>query len=507
MLKNSETPHKLSLFSGVLLCCTCMVGSGWLFSSQLVAQNAGNYGFISWIVAAAIIIVISLCVSSVVTRYPQSGATTRMSAISHNAMFGMTFAFANWFGVSVVIATEAQATTEYLAPFIGDGIMQAGTLTWAGKGIGLVLLCLYLLVNWYGLKLLARVNNVITVLKIFTPIFVIVILLVSHFDSTNFTQVSQDAFSTGSIFTAIVASGMVYAFNGFQVIASFASEIEKPKKNIPLTMILSVLITLGFYLLLQLAFMGAMPHEMLANGWPSLNMNSPIVGLTLILGLNFLMLLLLADSVIAPSAVGYTYLGTSSRMLLAMAKEKQAPTFISRNIHPKRGFSTPAIMVNFIIAVLFLLQAENWAGLMVIVTMLHLIGYMAAPISMSALNPKTKLFGLMVFIIITILMLTVPSRDILLTNIILSILSIGYLILQGKSHIKANLLFASPPLIFLWLIYFCESMVLGGLLATGFFLLVTSRRYVEQCRMHREKHLTAQQSTSPSKMINPQQMD
>lgn len=487
--KKTVTPHKISLFSGVLLCCTCMIGSGWLFSSQLVAQNAGNYGFISWIVAAVIIIGISLCISSVVTRYPQSGATTRMSAISHNAMFGMTFAFANWFGISVVIATEAQATTEYLAPFIGDGIMQAGSLTWVGKGVGLLLLCLYLLVNWYGLKLLARINNVITVLKIFTPLFVITILLVSHFDRSNLTHIGNNEFSTGSIFTAIVASGMVYAFNGFQVVASFASEIKNPKRNIPLAMILSVLITLGFYLLLQLAFMGAMPQDMLANGWAGLNMNSPIVGLTMILGLNFLMLLLLADSIIAPSAVGYTYLGTSSRMLFAMAKEKQAPGFLSRSIHPIRGFSTPAMMVNFMIAVLFLMQAESWAGLMVIVTMLHLIGYMAAPISMSALNPRTKPFGLLIFIIITVLMLTVPSADILLTNIVLTVLSLGYLMLQGPSNIKANLLFASPPLVFLWLIYFCDSMVLGGLLATGFFLLVTNKSYVRLCREYRKYQL------------------
>ena len=39
-----------------------MVGSGWLFSSQLVAQKAGNYAFLSWIVAAIIIVGIGLCI-------------------------------------------------------------------------------------------------------------------------------------------------------------------------------------------------------------------------------------------------------------------------------------------------------------------------------------------------------------------------------------------------------------------------------------------------------------
>ena len=490
-MSQTTEKNKISLFSGILLCCTCMVGSGWLFSSQLAAQNAGNYSFLAWIVAAAVIIGIGMCLSSVVTKYPERGATTRVSAISHNSIFGMPFAFANWFGISVVIATEAQATTQYLAPFIGDWVMHNGILTYAGKGIGLVLLCLYLLINWYGLKLLARVNNVITVLKIFTPLFVIVILLVSHLDLGNFTDVSNSngGYSPVDVFPAIVASGMIYAFNGFQVVAAFASEIKNPKRNIPLAIIISVLVVLAFYLLLQFAFMAAIPSDMLANGWMGVNMGSPIVGLTIILGLNFLMILLLADSVVAPSAVGYTYLGTSSRMLFAMSKEKQAPGFLSRHVNPKRGFSVPAMMVNFIIAVFFLLQAESWAGLMVIVTMLHIIGYMAAPISMSALNPKTKPFGLLMFIVITILMLTVSSNDILMTNIVITGLSVIYMATHGIKKIKANIIFGTPFLLFLWLVYLSQSMVIGAILAVIFFVFVTDKRYVNMCRNFRAKQL------------------
>ncbi|MCL1127870.1 APC family permease [Shewanella surugensis] len=486
MIKSREK-HQISLFSAVLLCCTCMVGSGWLFSSQLVAQNAGNYAFLSWIVAAVIIIGIGTCLSAVVTQHPHRGATTRMSAISHNAMFGIPFAFANWFGIAVVIATEAQATTQYLAPFLGKGIMHNGSLSITGKAIGVGLLCLYLLINWYGLKLLSRVNNIITVLKIFTPLFVITILLVSHIDISNFTQIDNSSYSSKDIITAIVTSGMIYSFNGFQVIASFASEIKNPKKNIPLTIIISVLIVLAFYLLLQFTFMAAVPKEMLTHGWVGVNMDSPIVGLTMVLGLNFLMLLLLADSVIAPSAVGYTYLGTSSRMLFAMSKEKQAPGFLSRHINPKRGFSVPSMMVNFTIAVIFLLQAQSWAGLMVIVTMLHLIGYMAAPISMSALNPKTKPFGLIIFIIITILMMTVPAHDILLSNIVITTLSVGYMIIHGRKHIKESLMFGSPFLLFLWSVYFSHSMIIASILAVIFFLFVTHSRYVDTCRHYRNK--------------------
>ena len=487
---------KISLFSGVLLCCTCMVGSGWLFASQLAAQNAGNFSFLAWIIAAFVIICIGLCFSSIVKQFPQRGATTKVSAISHNSVFGMPFAFANWFGIAVVIATEAQATAQYLAPFIGDSVMLNGSLTHLGKLLALIILSGYLFINWYGLKLLTRINNIVTTLKIFTPLFVITILLVSHIDTRNFTNLPMGVhYSIKDIFPAIVASGMIYAFNGFQVVTAFASEIKNPQRNIPLAIVISVVIVLVFYLLLQFAFMGAVPHSMFGDlGWINVNFGSPIVGLTIVLGLNFLMVLLVADSIIAPSAVGYTYLGMSSRMLFAMSKEKQAPSFISKSVHPKKGFSIPSMMINFSISVIFLMQADSWAGLMVIVTMLHIVGYLAGPISMGALKPKTRPFGLIAFLMVSSLLITINAHDFLLTNIILSILGISFILTQGVEFIKSNLLFGSPFLIFLWCVFLGNSLYFTIFISIIFYGFVTDQRYVRRCQNYRKDRINMSNS-------------
>jgi amino acid transporter len=479
--------NKISMLSCIMLCCTCMVGSGWLFSSQLAAKNAGIYAFLAWIAAAGIILSIAYCLAKVVADHPTRGATTRISAISHNATFAMPFAFANWFGVAVVIATEAQATAQYLAPFFDDKLMVDGSLTWLGKGLGLLLLVGYLLINWYGIKLLAKVNNIVTALKIFTPCFVIAVLLGSHFDTSNLTYAGESTFTAWDIFPAIIASGMIYAFNGFQVVASFASEMKDPKRNMFRVMLYSVLIVLGFYLLLQLAFMTAFPHSSLteAGGWAGVNLSSPIVGLTIMLGLNFLMLLLMADSVIAPSAVGYTYLGTSSRMLFAMSKEKQVPGFISKKICPKRGIAIPSMLINFIISVIFLLQASSWSGLMVIVTMLHIIGYLAAPISMAALKPKTRIFGGIVFIIVAALINTVSSHDLLVTNLVMTGLILLYIASQGIAKAKINLLFSTPFLTYAWLIYTFHNISGVIVISLVFFILVTNKHFVAFAQRHR----------------------
>lgn len=471
-----------------------MIGSGWLFSSQLVARNTGNYAFITWILAALFIIAIALCLSHIAAQYPYRGINTRITAISHNAVFGIPFAFSAWFGIAIVIATEAQASTQYLAPFLGELIMVDRKLTGLGKSLGVAFICLYLLINWYGIKLLSRVNNIITVLKVFTPLFVITVLLVSHINTDNFTQNDNNHYVISDVFPAIVSSGLIYAFNGFQIITAFASEIRNPKRNITLSIIISIVIILIFYLLLQLSFMGAMPSDKLTQGWQGLNMGSPIVGLTMALGLHFLTLLLLVDSVITPSAVGYSFLGSASRMLYGLSKEKQAPHFLSRHIHSKKNISIPAMLTNFFIALIFLMQAENWTELMVTVTMLHLIGYMAAPISMAALSPHTKIFAFPVFIITSLIMYTLPNKDILLATILLSILSVSYTLIQGKHQLKNSLLFSSPFVIFLWLLYFNESIWGHIIITVLFFTLVTHSRYVTLCQQH-QKHPREDHST------------
>ncbi|WP_298774004.1 hypothetical protein [uncultured Shewanella sp.] len=126
--------------------------------------------------------------------------------------------------------------------------------------------------------------------------------------------------------------------------------------------------------------------------------------------------------------------------------------------------------------------------------MLHLIGYMAAPISMAALSPHTKIFAFPVFIATSIIMYTLPNKDILLVNILLSILSVSYTLTQGKEQLKNSLLFSSPFVIFLWLLYFNEVLWGHIIISVLFFLLVTDSRYVTLCRQH-QKHPQEDHST------------
>lgn len=486
MSKLFMAKKRISLFSAILLSTTCMIGSGWLFSAQLTAKIAGNYAFLAWILAAFFMILIALSFSKVIEAFPVRGATTRSSSLSHNNVFGMPFAFANWFGVMVVIAAEAQATTQYLSGAIqSDMLMVHGQMTFVGKLLAFSILFLYLIINFYGIKLLSKVNNIVTVFKIFTPLFIIIMFCCAAFDNqvNNFNLFASDNQGISSAFTAVVAAGLIYCFNGFQVAGAFCSEIDKPRRNVPLAMCLSIVIVLVIYMGLQYGFMAAIPNHVLVEigGWEGLNFSSPLLHLSMLLGFNFLAMVLLADSVVSPSGTGYTYLGSSTRMLTAMAKEKQFPKWIAK-INPKYNFSRRSMMVNFGLSALFLYFSESWSILMLLVTGYHIIGYMAAPISMGAISSKNSLFGCIVFIVVACLLHALPSKEYFLVVFSLSILLIIYGFLQYKIGIDNILLFTLPFNLYLWLIYFFNTIPFIIIASIIFYCFVTHARYVQMCK-------------------------
>lgn len=484
----SNQSKKISLLSAIAISSTSMVGSGWLFSAQLNAKTAGNYAFVAWIVAALFVLCVGLCMAQVVAKYPVRGATTRSSSLSHNNIFGMPFAFANWFGIIVVVPTEAQATTQYLAAAAKSTILMDPTgLTVYGKLFALGILFLYLVVNYYGIRLLAKVNNVVTVFKIFAPIFAVVVFLIARFDTSNFTLASNANYGLSSAFTAIVGGGLIYSYNGFQLPASFASEIKNPKKNIARSMIISIVLVMLLYLLLQLSFMGAVPHDMIATaGWSALNFHSPLLNIALLLGLHFLSTVLAVDSMVSPSGTGYSYLGGSSRMFYAMAVAGQMPKWAISKLHPKYNLCRRSMLINWFIAALVLWNSDNWAALMLVVTGYHVVGYMAAPISMGAINAKTRIFGVVVFAVTGFVMATIPERNLIIINVSIMVLLLIYGIVTIRNKIvtlKHLLIFNLPIIAYLWSIYFLtQNLVALVVVSVVFYFFVTHPKYVTFCR-------------------------
>ena len=383
--------YKLGVVGLTAIGIGTMVGSGWLFSSYYAARIAGSGSIFAWVLTSLFILILGLCLAEVASTFPKRGLMARLLVISHNKEFAFICTIATWLGLTAVIATEAEGSVQYLASIsasFGHGLFVDHQLSTLGLGLSVVLIIGFCLINFWGVKLMAQSNVVLTATKILIPVITALTIIGSLFHPQNFTMPhgSLMPYGASSIFTAMIGAGMVYSFNGFQNIVSFSAEVGNPKRDIPLAMLFAIVITLGVYLLLEIAFIGALPTTTLAGGWMNLNFTSPFVQITTLLNLNLITIVLYVDAVTSPSGTGLIYTGSTSRMLTGMAKDGQMPNYF-RKINAY-NISRRSLLFTTALALMFLFLFRSWASLVTFLSMFYVISYMSIPICLGALRTQ-----------------------------------------------------------------------------------------------------------------------
>lgn len=388
-----------SLFSAIAIGVGSIIGSGWLFASYFAAKFVGPASIISWVIGAAIALFLALLLAEIATMYQETGLFSRLISITHNRDYGFIIAISNWFAMVSIIPSEAVATVNYLGnvyqPVAQHMYSGNGDLTLVGIAVVWGIMTIYGLLNYWGINLLAKANNFITIIKLVVPAATGFIFMASAFHVDNFTdyQHSFTPYGIGNIFTAIVSCGIFYAFYGFSLITVFAKEIKNPQRNLPLALIGSIVLCLVIYLILQISFIGAMnPQEIATQGWAHLDFNSPLANVAALLGLNWLVILLYADAALSPSGCGSVFLGSGSRMLQGMAEDQQMPQIFAR-VNQKFMLSRTSLLFTLAICFLISLFFDSWQKIMVVVTVFQLISCLAVPVAFMKLRkdkPNTE---------------------------------------------------------------------------------------------------------------------
>lgn len=380
-----------SLFSAIAIGVGSIIGSGWLFASYYAAKYAGPISILSWIIGAVLSLALALLLAEIATMYQETGLFSRLLTITHNRDYGFIVAFSNWFSMVSSIPSEAMATVQYLTtilPGMNKIMFAKGELTFSGILLVYFIIGIYGLLNYWGIKTLAKANNLITTIKMVVPAAVGLLFMFAAFHPANFTAYkgSIAPYGIGNAFTAVVTCGIFYAFYGFSMITVFAKELKNPSRNIPLALAGSVIVCLVIYLILQVSFLGAVDTNRIASaGWHSLDFTSPLADLAILLGINWLAILLYVDAAISPSGTGILYLGSGTRMLNAMAEDNQMPSIFAR-VNPQFFISRTSLFFTILLCGILVIFFANWQKIMIVVTVFQLISCLAVPIAFSALR-------------------------------------------------------------------------------------------------------------------------
>lgn len=374
-----------------------MIGSGWLFSPFISAQMAGPNALISWIIAAIFMLFIALPLCELGTMFPVSGGMSNYPTYTHGQEVGFLFAWTSWLSYVVMTPIEIQAILQYSSHFFPWLIVDnPTTLTLSSYGyvaaIGIMLAVV--LLNSYGIKLLAECNKYASIIKFILPGIAIVALLHQAPSMSNVVLSLDNKESWVNIFTALSAGGIAFAFTGFQNGLVLAGEVSNPQRNIPISILGAVLIGFLLYFMLQLSFIAAIPKQYLAHGWSALTypgVSGPLVGLTLLLGLGTVATLLMIDAAFSPLGTTLVYTAATSRIVYGMAINHHLPKlFLKVNKH-KIPYLT--LYANFLVGILSFLPFPGWQKLVAFLSSASILSYAIGPIcllSMRKLQPETQ---------------------------------------------------------------------------------------------------------------------
>ena len=370
---------------------TSIIGSGWLFGALYASQAVGGASVLAWAIAGVVVIVLALCHAELGAMYPVSGGTARFPHFAFGSVAGIGFGFFSYVQAVTIAPIECFAFMQYAShfwPSIYDS--KTSNVTGIGFVLTIVLMAIFVAVNFLAMRIFARVNNVITWWKVAVPVLAIIVLL-THWHGGNFT--AGGSFMPGGIkalFGALPAAGIIFAYSGFEQCDQLAGEIKNPGRNLPRAIILSILIGTAIYVMLQVAFIVAMPPHEVTKGFANITntdiLSGPWAGLAGLVGLAWLATILRIDAFISPSGTGLIYTTGTSRVSYGLARNRYFPQIFGKV--DRNGIPWVGLIAAFIVGLFFLLPFPSWHSLVGLITGASVLMYAGAPLSVGAFRAQ-----------------------------------------------------------------------------------------------------------------------
>ena len=295
------------------------------------------------IIGCAMIILIALCFAETCSMVPRDGATVILPRFTHGYLVSSMFGFLGWLSWLALIPIEAQATIQYLSHFHPSLIYSNSHLTTQGGITAVFVVLSVCIINYFSIKWVSWLNRyVLIVIKIGVPT---IIIIYSLYISKQIPPQNIVRFhSVKGIFDAIPL-GIVFSFNGFKSICESAGRAKTPGRSIPFAIIVSLLICLIVYLLLQFAYNANVSNNVIAD---NISPFATIIYNTKTPLLNVIIFLLYIGAVVSPYAANIFNLSSCNSCTYRVAKFDYIPGFLKKKNRYRRYFL--ALFINTFLA-------------------------------------------------------------------------------------------------------------------------------------------------------------
>ena len=268
--KQDALRRSLGPYSAAMVIVANMVGTGIFTAGGFILAQTGSPSLfmLCWLAGGVIALAGALSYAELGARYPQAGGEYVFLRQSFGPMWGF---LSGWIslvvGFSAPIAAAAVAGAGYLLrafPQTSGWSLSLGGLSLSGESLlALAILLGFTLLHATSLRVGVRVQNLLTGFKLLVLVGLIAAGL-GAWDGQGF--LSQALAAPGST-AARVATALVFvsfAYSGFNAAAYLGGEIKNPQRNLPLALLTGTGLVTALYLLINLAYLAAVPPEQMA---------------------------------------------------------------------------------------------------------------------------------------------------------------------------------------------------------------------------------------------------
>ena len=255
---------KLGQFDLTMIVVSLVIGMGIFRTPVEVAQKAiiPEIFFVAWILGAIISLFGALTFAEIGSRYPVAGGFYRI--FSHCYHPGFAF-MVNWMTVISNAASTASVAiigAEYVQPIL----LPSMAPDFAIKIITLSSMVILYGINMIGIKMSARILNVLMIIKI----ALIALLIAAVFASPSHTEsvlVTTTSLSSSDWIKAfwLCFVPVFFTYGGYQQTMNFGGDIPNASRTMPRAIFYGIAIILSLYLLVNFSYFRVLGFEGLKN--------------------------------------------------------------------------------------------------------------------------------------------------------------------------------------------------------------------------------------------------
>ena len=342
-MRENQKRRVIGVHAGTAIVISTMVGTGIFTTTGLMAGMGARSGdiLLAWLIGGFLALCGALCYGELGAHMPESGAEYfYISRGLHPALGFLSGWVSLIVGFSAPIAAASMAMHIYLAQVFPD---------WPVRLMAVATILVLSLLHAYDLRLGVRVQMALVLLKIMLIISFIAGVFIAgpRPDIEILTAINPNFWVTSSF--AVILVYTAFAYSGWNAAAYIGAEIKKAGKNLPRALLLGTGTVTALYILVNFAYLSAVPTEQLA-GVESVA-NTVGVALWGAKGGTLISLLIALGLIATVSAM----IITGPRVYEAMAKDRLFPQALAKL--NQRGVPSLAVALQALLATIIALTA------------------------------------------------------------------------------------------------------------------------------------------------------